>query len=487
MLRRGVTLVELLIVIVIMLMVTAVVIRATAPALSGRRVREAARMVDVFINGARSRAQQTGNSYGVMIERTPIANNATGQVTSSMGISLAYVEVPAPYMGDFSGSKIRMAPNGMFATWDWFANVYDSPTGPSPNNPYSIFPLGDTGWIGNVSPGDILVFKGQQYRLYTGEPFIDVNANGVCDPGEPFYDCDGSSAWTPPPAGFVDQATGYFSAVPPPGSVAMTFMYYDPVMAANTMSPTGGISPLATGLPMSRDSSNPAYDPLMPISGSNYPVIKGSGPGFGPFEIIRRPIKAAGTDQQLPDGTAIDLGGFDGSGNTLQANVVPGSGLDIFSSAPGIPPFFATFRLNPALGANDNSPVVITFAPNGIVDKIFSWDERNLAVAGGSIINGVPVGWQGRQPTSQIFLLVTRRELIGGDTTVITPSAATPQYGIQDLTSLWVTINPQTGLINTAANGPLAPALFAGSPPPYYLQCYQARQEARKTQSAGGR
>jgi hypothetical protein len=182
----------------------------------------------------------------------------------------------------------------------------------------------------------------------------------------------------------------------------------------------------------------------------------------------------------LPDGTAIDLGGF---GLTTPPNVlgppvlsqyiVAGSGLDIT-------PNFATFRPNPniidpatnstnAINPPDITPIIITFATNGLVDKVYSWDERNFAV------------WQGRQPTGPIYLLVTRRELIGGDLSVTSPSAAKPQYGIQDINSIWVTINPQTGLVLSSPNAPVSFNLS------YALQCYEARQNARQAQALGGR
>jgi hypothetical protein len=216
-----------------------------------------------------------------------------------------------------------------------------------------------------------------------------------------------------------------------------------------------------------------------------------------PFQIIRRPIKAAGTEQQLPDGSAIDLGGPDLAAQQANnpapaiADIVPASGMDV------LPNFFASFMPNPYYvsgGVNqDTSPVIVTFAPNGTVDKVYSWDERVLFNPGGSAnvaggtANGVQFGWQGRQPLSQIYFLVTRRELIGGDASVKTASAATPQYGIQDLTSLWVTINPQTGLISSSENAPINASLFAGAPPNFAMQCYEARQFARQSQQTGGR
>ena len=92
----GVTLIELLIVITILLMVTAAAIPLMIPALQNRRGREAARLVSSFISAARSRAIETGRPVGVMLERyngLPFA------------MSLSYVEVPPTYAGDTVNSK----------------------------------------------------------------------------------------------------------------------------------------------------------------------------------------------------------------------------------------------------------------------------------------------------------------------------------------------------------------------------------------------
>src|SRR3569623_1509530 len=107
--RSGVTLIELLIVILIMLMITAVTIPAISPALEGRKIREAARMVEVFLNGARNRAIALGHSVGVLIEPDP---NEPSQC-----IQLSYVEQPPPYAGDYSSSTVLVLGNGGFGAW----------------------------------------------------------------------------------------------------------------------------------------------------------------------------------------------------------------------------------------------------------------------------------------------------------------------------------------------------------------------------------
>ena len=90
---------ELLVVLIILLMVTAAAIPIMAPALDNRRMREAARMTSTFINGARSRAIQTGREVGVQLIRF------NGQ---PYAIQMAYVEVPPPYGGDVTGATVTI-------------------------------------------------------------------------------------------------------------------------------------------------------------------------------------------------------------------------------------------------------------------------------------------------------------------------------------------------------------------------------------------
>ncbi len=135
----GFTLIEVLIVIAIMLMVTAAAIPIIAPALENRRLREASRLVASYIQGARSRAIQTGRSVGVRFERSnglPFA------------MRLSYVEIPPPYSGDFVSSLVVLSigPGGVSVT---------------------SFPSGDTGWQNLIRYGDYirLNHSGKLYRL----------------------------------------------------------------------------------------------------------------------------------------------------------------------------------------------------------------------------------------------------------------------------------------------------------------------------------
>src|SRR5438128_656045 len=92
--KAGVSLLELLVVMVVVLAISTVTMRAMAPAFSGRKLREGARMVNVFINAARNRAIQTGRPAGLWIDRLD------GRAEAA--VALSYAQVAEPYTGDFS-------------------------------------------------------------------------------------------------------------------------------------------------------------------------------------------------------------------------------------------------------------------------------------------------------------------------------------------------------------------------------------------------
>jgi type II secretory pathway pseudopilin PulG len=497
--RRGVTLVELLVVILIMLLITAVTVPAIAPSMKNRDVREAARMIDVFINGARTRAQQTGHSYGVMIERMP------GQPNGS--VTLSYCEQPDAYTGDYTSSTIQLLGNGSFGAWAGSGS-------PGVIVPVA-FPMSDTGWLAgpapsgtgwltNIAPGDVMVVKGQSFRIWAGEPFIDIDQNGICNvtaalntpgylPGtpplvqEPFLDADGSFSWTPPnPAPgqpghnatqpYVDPASGYFvqpnvlagspfpvmTAWAPPNaqSAFVTYAPFDPVQAATTISNAyiqtakGNLSPY-----MFSTSSV-----LAPPSGLTLS-----------FSFLRRPIKTSAPSIQLPGGAVIDLGAnlpYLPPGQQIADIIrVPGSGIEVLAANANSLALWATFDCNPLLDPalngllvgvpaqneppSDPTPIIITFMPTGTVDKVYSWSEINSNTSSGTSINWTD--WQGRIPAGPIYLLVGRQELINGDPDLLPLIAQnlppiSPVFNVQDPSALWVVINPQTGAVATAEN-----------------------------------
>ena len=86
--RRGMTLVELLVVLVIVLLLAAATIPRLKPEIDRSRVREAARSIQLYLSSARNQAMATGRLCGVMIERLAAENGCS--------MSLTQVETPCP-------------------------------------------------------------------------------------------------------------------------------------------------------------------------------------------------------------------------------------------------------------------------------------------------------------------------------------------------------------------------------------------------------
>lgn len=98
--RRAMTLIELLVVVSIMMLLVLIAVPRMRPGLEERRIREAARSVNVYLSSARSRAIENQRPFGVAILRD--ANSPLS------GVSLIQVEVPVPYAGDVAGAAMRL-------------------------------------------------------------------------------------------------------------------------------------------------------------------------------------------------------------------------------------------------------------------------------------------------------------------------------------------------------------------------------------------
>ena len=101
--RAGLTLVELLVVVTILMILLGVVLPLAAPSLNSRKVREAARQVNTAFASAKSRAEGTGRPAGVILNPDP---NEAAKV-----YSLAFAKSPAFFSGSIEeGAGARVDP-----------------------------------------------------------------------------------------------------------------------------------------------------------------------------------------------------------------------------------------------------------------------------------------------------------------------------------------------------------------------------------------
>jgi type II secretory pathway pseudopilin PulG len=103
------TLVELLIVVTILLLAAAIFVPRLQPLMDHSKVREAARVVQLYMSTARNRAMATGRSCGVMIE--PLLND------TGCAMTLSQVETPPPYSGSTQASFATVTFQGMNANY----------------------------------------------------------------------------------------------------------------------------------------------------------------------------------------------------------------------------------------------------------------------------------------------------------------------------------------------------------------------------------
>ena len=101
--RRGLTLMELLLVVSIMILLTGLAIPALGPAMRGREIREAARSLTAYLTQAQTRAIETGRPVGVAIERSPVDANA--------GVRAYMTETPPPFSGLTVSSRVEIIYN----------------------------------------------------------------------------------------------------------------------------------------------------------------------------------------------------------------------------------------------------------------------------------------------------------------------------------------------------------------------------------------
>ena len=198
--RAGVTLVELLVVIFILLAITATAIPVVVPSLQERQMREASRLVTSYFAGARDQAMHRGRPVGVMIERFP------GQ--SEMAFVLSEVEVPPPYAGDTTNARVTVKINGVTGDGSGMAVpqpgkvVLEATPSPSGTLTPQLLRVGDVMIIGN---------QGHRYRIFGPTDPNDVERR-ITDPSvanpvgiwleldlDVVYPAGGTAFWAPLP------------------------------------------------------------------------------------------------------------------------------------------------------------------------------------------------------------------------------------------------------------------------------------------------
>ena len=139
---RGMTLVELLVVITIIMLLAAVMIPTVRYQYRNRALREAERQLNAFIGSAQSRAQLLGRPVGIWIDRfrnetmVPIQGaspllNQTLPPDANYAVTIYIAEIPLPYSGDLRDSRVVLSNTGVY----WKLNFPVTSVLQNPNNP----------------------------------------------------------------------------------------------------------------------------------------------------------------------------------------------------------------------------------------------------------------------------------------------------------------------------------------------------------------
>jgi prepilin-type N-terminal cleavage/methylation domain-containing protein len=256
--RRGVTLVEMLIVISIMVILMVGAFKVMQP-LADRRVREAARAVNVYISSARNRAIEIGRPCGVIFRR------ATSLNMPAAAMVLDQCEVPPPYAGDETNSMVQVQ--------DW--------TYTSTGTPYWIDPI--TSRMKYVLKVRIQYPVNISNNMIRPGDLIQFNNQG------PYFSIEQQDINASPP----------ISDFPLDSSNSIFFDFF--TNAADTNS-DGWVDNYVLTLTM-----DPQETPLQMFPWPKYAITPNQWSLPLSFKILRQPMKSSASPLQLPAGAAVDL------------------------------------------------------------------------------------------------------------------------------------------------------------------------------------
>lgn len=175
--RAGVTIIELLIVMGVIVILAAVSLPTLKGLLADQKVSQAARLVQNYAEGARARAIATGRPVALILDRM-VTTGANGDANSLIGknacIRLSTGDVFPPYSGDWAGSQGDLVDT----SGDGYADAIRISTSQAASLlDTSVSPPASSGL---VNSGDLIQF-GARRELFviSGSPFLETSTGTV--------------------------------------------------------------------------------------------------------------------------------------------------------------------------------------------------------------------------------------------------------------------------------------------------------------------
>lgn len=427
--RTGASLLELLAVVVIVGMITAVTIPVLAPHAQGRRIREAARMVSTFINAARNRALETGRPAGVWIDRM--------RDLPEVATTLHFAEIPPLYTGDYLNSVARVAL--VDASGTTITNVSTANQQELWN---IVYPLS--------SPGQLDMWS------YEGVPTTNIERNQRIVHDGDLIRFEGINRYYPLKTKKFPGAAQWFITV---GRNA------------------GSISAPVTG----KVNWQGQYDLNWwdTLGNSCAPLTRNKSYRY---QILRRPQRLQAGSMQLPQGTVIDLnfssitnGSPSDAGEPFYPRVTTGGTV----ASPTINRF-----IGPAAEPNDETPIIIVFSPSGHVEQLYF--SRVTQIAQGNTPAAFSSQWQRIEPFGPLYFLIGQRErIVPQEFDDSLEAHRKKNWSHPD--SLWVRVNTQSGLVTTSINDPLDTTITTTTGVNVVGGVANARSFSRALNTLGGR
>jgi|GEM_PF-2608664 len=192
---RGMTLVELLIVIAIIVTVSAAVLPSIKESLRDQKIKQASRQLVGMLESCKAEALASGRLVGIALERL----NSESLEGISTSIQVVRLEELPPYMGDFQECGAYLGATSISAVDSVYTSAYIN--------------VRDAGGLRSmVSPGDAISFGDGSYRfLITGTVTVDWTAPGTTLP-EPHHRIDFRNYISLPP--FPPATNPYFPMLP---------------------------------------------------------------------------------------------------------------------------------------------------------------------------------------------------------------------------------------------------------------------------------